>query len=194
MVLANQQLAHALKEWAIAVDALTTGKTIMLLRKGGIREASFRVKYPLVWLYPTYEHQKPNLLKPEYANQVTPVESGWHPQQVVIKSCAKITNVLPIENQAQIAALQPYQIWNDQMVSDRLKWKPQQPLMVLLLRVFRLASWQTIPYNDSYGGCKSWIELTEPIIADSLTPAINTEEYERLVQKIISLITTKPKN
>ncbi|MEO1671947.1 MAG: DUF1802 family protein, partial [Cyanobacteria bacterium J06631_2] len=78
MVLASQSLTHTLKEWAIAVDALSQGRTIMLLRKGGIRERGFQVKYSPVWLYPTYEHQKPNLLKPEYVTQVTPVESGWH--------------------------------------------------------------------------------------------------------------------
>ena len=136
MVLVTQQLSHALKEWAIAVDALTTGKTIVLLRKGGIRESGFTVKNSLVWLYPTYEHQKPELLKPEYAGQVSPVPSGWHPQTVTIKSCAEITDVLPLNNPRQIAALQPYHIWNESMISDRLKWKPKQPIVVLLLRVY----------------------------------------------------------
>lgn len=56
---------HALKEWAVAVDALAEGKTILLLRKGGIKEEGnrFRVAYEEILLYPTYEHQQPNLLK-----------------------------------------------------------------------------------------------------------------------------------
>ncbi len=191
MSLANQQLQHALKEWAIAVEALTTGKTIVLLRKGGIREAGFKVKYPLVWLYPTYEHQKPDLLKPEYAHGVIPVTSGWHPQTVVIKSCAEITSVLPISNKNQIESLQPYHIWNEKMIGDRLKWKPQTPLMVLLLRVYRLATPQTIPYNDTYGGCKSWIELIKPIATDSVTPVIQAQEYQKQAQEIQDLITLK---
>ncbi|MEL6165336.1 MAG: DUF1802 family protein, partial [Cyanobacteria bacterium J06628_3] len=33
---------NALKEWAIAINALETGKTIMLLRKGGIHEKGGR--------------------------------------------------------------------------------------------------------------------------------------------------------
>ncbi|BCX07554.1 MAG: hypothetical protein KatS3mg066_1413 [Fischerella sp.] len=33
---------HALKEWAVAVTALEAGKTIMLLRKGGIHERNGR--------------------------------------------------------------------------------------------------------------------------------------------------------
>ena len=179
-----KELRHALKEWAIAVDALSAGKTIVLLRKGGIREAGFKVKYPLVWLYPTYEHQKPHLLKSEYASEVTPVESGWHPHTVEIQSCAEVTDVLPLSSKSQIEALQPYHIWNEQMIGERLKWKPQQPIMVLLLQVYRLSSPQTIPYDDAYGGCKSWIDLLEPLPKQGLTPAIEDRQYWQLVREI----------
>ncbi len=188
MVLVSQQLQHALKEWAIAVDALSTGETIVLLRKGGIREAGFQVQQPLVCLYPTYEHQKPHLLKPEYASKVTPVKSGWHPQTVIIKSCAEITQVLPVSSKEQIEALQPYHIWHEQMISDRLGWQPQRPLIVLLLRVYRLANPQTILYNSSYGGCKSWINLIEPISRDHLKPVMSDEQYTIQVQEIAALV------
>ena len=178
-----RELRHALKEWAIAVDALTSGQTIMLLRKGGIREAGFRVEHPLVWLYPTYEHQKPHLLKPEYATAVSPVESGWHPETVTIKSCGEVTDVLQLSNRNQIEALQPYHIWNEQMIDDRLSWKPQRPLVILLVRVYRHQP-QTIPYQSVYGGCKSWIDLVEPLPTEELIPAIEDRQYHLLVQEI----------
>ena len=181
--LAVEELRHALKEWAIAVEALTTGKTIVLLRKGGIHEAGFRVKHPLVWLYPTYEHQKPHLLKPEYATAVSPVESGWHPDTVTIKSCAEVTDVLqPSSNRME--ALQPYYIWNKRAIDERLGWKPQRPLMILLVRVYRLTQPQTIPYQSIYGGCKSWIDLVEPLAIDELIPAIADRQYQLLVEEI----------
>jgi hypothetical protein len=188
MVIINQQLNHALKEWAIAVEALSTGKTIVLLRKGGIREADFQVRHHHVWLYPTYEHQKPQLLKPKYAAQVTPVESGWHPDTVTIKSSAEITDVLTVNKQEQIEALHPYHIWHEQMISDRFQWQPQRPLIVLLLRVYRLATPQAIPYHASYGGCKSWIELSTSIARDSLNPVMGDAEYTAQVKKIKALI------
>ena len=184
MVQVVRQLQHALKEWAIAVDALSTGKTIMLLRKGGIRERRFQVKHSPVWLYPTYEHQKPYLLKPEYASQVTPVESGWHPKEVTIKSCAEITETIQIDNKEQIAALQPFHIWNAQMIDERLKWKSKTPLIILLLRVYRLPAPQTILYNNAYGGCKSWIDLIEPITHNDLIPVLSDDEYTARVSKI----------
>jgi len=149
---------HALKEWAIAVDALEQGKTIMLLRKGGIHEQGgrFKVAHDQILLYPTYEHQQRSLLKPEYAIQVNSVPSGWHPETVRIGAYAQITDIFQVSDQQVILALLPFQIWNEQFVNDRLKWKPRHPLYVLLLRVYKLASTQVIPYRQEYGGCKSF--------------------------------------
>ena len=55
----------ALKEWAVTIKALTEGKLIMLLRKGGISEETrdFQLVSPAFYLLPAYEHQKPELLK-----------------------------------------------------------------------------------------------------------------------------------
>lgn len=152
----------ALKEWAVAVDALTQGETILLLRKGGIREdrGRFTVAYQQVWLYPTYEHQQPELLKPPYDQQVQPVPSGWHPKTVTLKAWADITHIFQISHEATVMALLPFHIWNERFVCDRLRWKPNQPLYGLLLRVYALNAIQTIAYDAAYGGCKSWIELT----------------------------------
>mgnify|MGYP001147120489 CR=1 FL=1 len=80
----------ALKEWNVAVNALANGHTIMLLRKGGIREqrGNFTIAHQQVLLYPTFEHQQPHLLKPKYTNQVQIVDSGWHPEKIKISSFA----------------------------------------------------------------------------------------------------------
>lgn len=179
-------LTAALKEWAIAVEALAQGKTIVLLRKGGIREqgGSFAIEHPQVWLYPTYEHQKPHLLKPEYAEQVTPVASGWHPEQVEIQAWATITHALQISDAASIEALLPFHIWNLQFVEERLKWKPKTPLSVLLLRVYRLPQAQTIPYRSTYGGCKSWIELESSLTATTASPVLSEAEFLRQVEQV----------
>ena len=177
---------HALKEWAVAVDALEQGKTIMLLRKGGIKEEGnrFKVDRDEILLYPTYEHQQPNLLKAEYASQVKPVTSGWHPETVRIGSWAKITNILPASEESAVAALLPYHIWNEQFVSDRLRWKPRQPIFVLLLRVYQLPQPQIIPYRQEYGGCRSWIDLIEPISIEGAVPVLDDSEYNKQVTAI----------
>jgi hypothetical protein len=181
---------HALKEWAVAVNALEAGKTILLLRKGGIREVGgrFQVQYPQALLYPTYEHQKPNLLKPEYARQVTPVTSGWHPESVRIGSWAEITDIFCITEESIVDRLLPYHIWNEKLASDRFHWKPRQPLYVLLLRVYKLSQPLTIPYSPEYGGCKSWLDLLQSVSLEGSVPIFQETQYVQQVEAIRQIV------
>ena len=183
-------LSTALKEWAVAVDALADGETSLLLRKGGIREqgGGFVVAQPLVWLYPTYEHQKPHLLKPEYADRITPVASGWHPEQVEIKAWAEITNTLQVSEAATLDQLLPFHVWNSEFALERLKWKPKSPISVLLLRVYRLPQPQIIPYRSEYGGCKSWIDLQVELSPAKAIPVISEDAYLRQVEQLQTII------
>jgi hypothetical protein len=181
---------HALKEWAVAVDALEQGKTIMLLRKGGIREEGkhFKVAHNQILLYPTYEHQQPNLLKAEYAPQVEPVTSGWHPETVRIGSWAEITDILPVSDESTVDALLPYHIWNEQFVSDRFQWKPRHPVYILLLRTYRLRQPKVIPYLPEYSGCRSWIDLVEPISIEGAMPVLTDTEYTKQNAQIRQIV------
>lgn len=180
------ELTHALKEWQVAVAALINGETIALLRKGGIREAGgrFQVQHDRVLLYPTYEHQNPHLLKSPYSELVRSVESGWHPEVVQIAAWAMITHVLQVNQPEFLTQILPFHIWNETFVTERLKWKPSQPVYVLLLRVYRLAHPQAIAYSAAYGGCKSWIDLTESISLEDSTPVLETVAYNEIVSKI----------
>jgi hypothetical protein len=172
----------ALKEWQVAVDALAEGKTILLLRKGGIKEVGgrFRVEHDRVWLYPTYEHQQPALLQPAYAEAVQPVQSGWHPEQVPIRAWAEVTDILQTQDASVVEALQPFHIWNQQFVGDRLRWKPNQPLYLLLLRVYALLQPVSIPFSPRYGGCKSWIDLESEITPSLGQPVMDAVAYQTL--------------
>jgi hypothetical protein len=190
----NQQTTacthNALKEWAVAVNALEAGETIVLLRKGGIKEVGgrFQVEHSQVLLYPTYEHQKPNLLKPQYTQQVTPVASGWHPETIRIGSWAQITEIFLVTEAAIVERLLPYHIWNEHLASDRLHWKPRQPLYVLLLRVYKLPQPSLLPYSSAYGGCKSWLELAKPISLAGSVPVLSDRDYDRSVKEIEQII------
>ncbi|EKQ69652.1 hypothetical protein OsccyDRAFT_2293 [Leptolyngbyaceae cyanobacterium JSC-12] len=184
------KLVHALKEWQVAVEALEQGETIALLRKGGIREeqGKFSVHHDRVWLYPTFEHQKPELLKPEYAHAVQPVEMGWHPDKVRIGSWAEITDVFQVWNEAMVMQLLPFHIWNQAFVTERLQWKPNQPLYVLLLRVYKLLEPQMLAYSPTYGGCKSWIDLETAIAIEASDPVLEEAKYCDRVAVIRSIL------
>ncbi|MBE9034707.1 DUF1802 family protein [aff. Roholtiella sp. LEGE 12411] len=184
---------HALKEWAVAVNALESGKTIMLLRKGGIHERNgrFQVAHERILLYPTYEHQQAFMLKTEYASLVYPVTSGWHPETIRIGSWAEITDILPVSNESIVNALVPFHIWNEHFISDRLKWKARQPLYILLLRTYKLAQEQEISYHSGYGGCKSWIDLDQSIQIQGSKPVLSDFAYIQLVETIRGIVGDK---
>jgi hypothetical protein len=184
-------MQQALKEWAIALAALAAGDTIVLLRKGGIREAAgavtrqgFQVLHSPTLLYPTYEHQRSELLKAPYQQQVQPVPSGWHPTTVEINLLAKITDTFAVSDAAIVAALLPHHIWQPQFVTDRLNWKPHQPIVVLCLRVYRLAQTHVIPFEPQYSGCRSWVELAQDVAIDAAQPVLTDDRYNHHLEAI----------
>ena len=185
---------RALKEWNVAVNALADSETILLLRKGGIREQAgqFNITDKQVLLYPTFEHQQPDLLKPNFASQVTKVESGWHPDTIIIGNWAEITDVFLVAWEPAITALFPYHIWNEKFVSDRLKWKQKQPIYILLLRTYRLAETVEIPYISEYGGCRSWIDLAAPISLEGSEAVLSDREYIKRSNEIRNMIANPP--
>lgn len=183
---------YALKEWDMAIQALERGETIMLLRKGGISEGrTFQINQNRVLLYPTFEHQNPTLLKPEYGNLVQSVASGWHPERVKIRSFAEITDILSwnnTKNEFLINSLIKYHIWNQAFIRDRLQFKPDKPLYILLLRTYKLSQIYDIPYHRSYGGCRSWIELQEMISLENIAPVLTQEDYDQQVSTIHQIL------
>ncbi len=162
-------ITTALKEWSVAIDALANGETMVLLRKGGIKEqqGKFVAQAKQVLLFPTFEHQQRDLLKPDYQAAVYPVEPGWHPQAITLKAWADITHIFLTDEADKVTALSAFHIWQPQLAQSRLKWKPKQPLYVLALRVYRLAGPVRVPWQAAYGGCRSWIELEPGIEVDT---------------------------
>ncbi|MGD1897948.1 MAG: DUF1802 family protein [Phormidesmis sp.] len=189
-------ITAALKEWSVAVDALATGETILLLRKGGIKEdrGRFSAESDRVLLFPTLEHQKPALLKPQYQSAVKPVDSGWHPQTITLKAWADITHVFLTTDAEQVEALSPFHIWQPQLAQSRLKWKAKQPLYVLLLRAYRLPQPVEIAWQESYSGCRSWLTLGPGLSAGIDTEgsdcAIAQADYQAQVTEIEKILST----
>ena len=113
---------------------------------------------------------------------------GWHPETIRIGSFAQITNIFLVADQTTVNALLPFHIWNEQFISDRLKWKPRQPLYILLLRTYKLAQIQTILYDSAYGGCKSWIDLAQSIALDDAAVVFNDATYNQMISEIHKIV------
>jgi len=176
-----------LKEWQAAVTALLQGETILLLRKGGIREAKgqFSLAAREVLLLPTQEHQKTTLLKDEF-RALAAEETALDPVQVRFEGWATITHALPLNAQTEVEPLRPYLVWNDQFVAERLNWQPDRPLYGLLLRAYRLKQPLLLPRHKGYGGCRSWVEIGQEVGVENGTPALTEAEYQQQVEVILA--------
>jgi len=178
----------ALKEWAITIKALDDGRQVLLLRKGGVHPADrqFRVEAPEFFLYPTYEHQRADLLKPEYQPELARLlaEGKGDGETVTISHLARVTDVFPITERAQVEALSAHYIWTTAYAEERLSWRPRSPLYVLLLKVYRLAGPCTLPVLPAYAGCKSWLDLAEGVPLAGLTPVLSDAEYDQRTRGI----------
>lgn len=183
-------LKAALKEWAVAVDALAQGKTAVLLRKGGIKEhqGRFSADADRAILFPTFEHQRPELLKPQYQAAVAPVATGWHPETITLKAWADITHIFLTDDEEEVTALSALHIWQPQLAQERLKWKPKQPLYVLALRTYLLPKPVVVPWQADYGGCKSWVEMAAGIEIAGSQPAIIDTAYCQQIAAIEAIL------
>lgn len=178
----------ALKEWAAAIQALTDGTQIMLMRKGGIAEETrrFELKSPSFYLYPTYEHQRAELLKEQHRHLAGP--SLADPSSVTLQAYAEVAQDLEIRDLAQLERLYPYHIWSEGLAAERLRWKAKEPLHVLLLRVYVPESPLLVHVLPEYSGCRSWIELIPPPEKSNWHPVLDDTEFDRRKEEIISAL------
>ncbi|MCD1258823.1 DUF1802 family protein [Paenibacillus athensensis] len=178
----------ALKEWAAAIRALESGAQMFIMRKGGIIEETrdFQVQAEAFYLYPTYEHQRRELLKEAYRPVIDQTLEGWtlDAATAAITCYAELVEDILIEDQERLGRLFPYHIWTENFAEERLRWKRKNPLHVLLLRVYKLDEPQEVPIDPAYLGCKSWIELTQPLGATDMKPVLSDAEFAERVAAI----------
>lgn len=182
----------SLKEWAVAVKALGEGEQIITIRKGGLYEETreFRLENNLFYLYPTYEHQKRDMVKPAYHHLLDATLAGWLSDQttVSIEYFVKVTDDVELMDEAKLRALSPHHIWTDNFADVRLHWKKKQPLHILFVRMYRLAQPIVIPIEAAYQGCKSWHDLLADLPRSGFAPVLADEEFARKKAEILGIL------
>ena len=193
----------AFKEWAVTVRALAEGEQLVTLRKGGIREPEkhFRVEHERFFLYPTFDHQRNDLVRESHQPELRrALEEGvWpegepslreltngtvsQPERVRIRAWAEVAAHFTIVDPRCVDALSPYYVWTTDYAEKRLAWKRRHPLHVLLLRTYRIPRPVTVKVKDEYGGCRSWLELTRDLPFEG-TPVLSDEEFDRAAEQI----------
>lgn len=182
--MATKRTKYALKEWPAAINALETGEMMLLFRKGGLYEqgASFQIPADRALLFPSFEHQKPSMLK-SYDGDKEKMPSYSPGDQILIKSWVEFKDRFKINPKTAISDLGAFHIWTDDFLHQRLAWKPERPLYALICFAYRFVTPIQIRYKPQYGGCKSWIELdTEVSLWDSISVNTKLDFNQRLAR------------
>jgi hypothetical protein len=78
---------------------------------------------------------------------------------VRLNSCARVREIIEAGNRADLDRFVGQHVWEDSYLDMRLAYKPERPLYVLVLQVYRLAHPVEIPETPHYAGCRSWVNL-----------------------------------
>jgi hypothetical protein len=181
-------LRHTLKEWAVTVRALEQGATALVVRKGGIREKAFAVPKTRFLLLPGYEHQRPELIKPEFRGIMDEIPDLTDDGPLRFSSFAEVEGAFEISEAEDLASLNDHHMWTHEYAESRFKWRPKKPLTVLVLRTYVLPDTVELPSREGYGGCKSWIELEDSVSVEGARPALSDEEFEDLVSPSLGIL------
>ena len=180
----------ALKEWAVVCDLLLEGRLAILLRKGGIHEAEgpgrFTLEHDRFLLFPSWLHQKPAMLKPVWSDRVTMF--GQEPQKITFQGWAEISAIWKVRERSQLDAMDDVHCWTGAHLDMRWSYRPENPLYVMAVRVYRLADHRikAIHNNPEYSGCKSWVPLRpgdEADVADS-TCVLDEEAFSGVTDRL----------
>ena len=171
----------AFKDWAVVVDALGRGDQIVILRKGGLQEGrgGFKPDQPGFLLFPTQFHQQRESVIPSAQARFDEIQRNLLPPgKVRLQFIAEVALALRLDSLAAANGLRGQHIWRDEIIAERFDWGRDKSIFALAVRVFRLPRPIELPMRESYGGCKSWIELDKDISIEGATPVLDDEDFE----------------
>jgi hypothetical protein len=185
------QLSHtlALKEWAVVVHALSTGKQVLLLRKGGLHEhqGRFSTGPTEFFLFPTYVHQMEQGVVGGAAADLRAALAARPPaDQLLIECYATVEELAWLDSRERLARLADLHCWTPETVAHRFDYGKVPGLSLFILRVYRLPQPHVLPLLKRYGGCRSWVELAEPLNTAGVVPVLSDEVFAKRLGEIRS--------
>ena len=187
---ATMETSVALKEWALTGAALALGRQVILLRKGGLldEDGTFHLEHRAFLLLPTWLHQDAGLVRPEHRDlfELTPRAAGENARQVFFRHFATVEYVWALGEDDAVKVERAQHIWSRQYLDLRFGYKPEKPLLCTALRVWGLA--EPVPYRLSpdQSGCRSWVDLPEPVVAEA-QPVLKGQEFQAKLEQLKTL-------
>ena len=176
----------AFKEWAAVCRALADGTQSVVLRKGGIAEATgeFRPEHPRFWLYPTFFHAQEAALIPSAAPLVAAAFADKPPAgRLRLTHFAEVASVDHLNTLDAALALDGFHVWTADTVRQRFHYRTPG-LYVLTVRVYRTDTAADVPEYPAYAGCKTWVELDPGAEERPATPVLSDDAFAAVSEKL----------
>lgn len=183
----------ALKEWAIVVHALGSGKQIILLRKGGLHErrGHFATEPTEFFLFPTYVHQMEQGVVREAEGDLQAAIATRPPEdQLRIEYYATVEELRWLDTHESLTAVAGLHCWTPETVTQRFAYGKTVGLHLFVLRVYRLPRPYVLPLLRRYGGCRSWVDLEEPLGTAAAIPVLNEAAFAERVRQVSEQLTS----
>lgn len=164
----------SLKEWSTVIDALGRGEQVILIRKGGIADPKFGLEAEQFYLYPTYFHHQ---------------GGDEHRPSVTITHWCEVVRTWSIRDLDLLHRVAPLVAIPEDTLEARYRFRPDQALHVIGVRVYALPRAAGVVFRDEYAGCKSWLSVDEEIDISGSIPVISEAALQAKLGAIDSLLT-----
>jgi hypothetical protein len=93
-----------------------------------------------------------------------------------------------IESLTLLEPLADLHILKPEVLEQRFAYDDPKGLHVAMIRVLRIAPEWSLPFQKSFGGCRSWIELPDSPADLQFTPVIEEAEHALRRERVIAVI------
>jgi len=180
----------AFKEWAGVCDAMIEGRQSVIIRKGGITESAgpgqFDPEHREFWLYPTWVHQAEQGLRSGSGTPVRAQPAG-HEGSISIGGFVCIDLFARVDSERSVSSLEEFHIFTAETILKRFHYR-RPGFWVLSARVWRRDPAYTVAKAPDQAGCKTWVELPEPLSTRGLHPVLDDDEWMRRRDRLLSVL------
>ncbi|MBV9998802.1 MAG: DUF1802 family protein [Verrucomicrobia bacterium] len=169
--------AIGFKEWALVCRSMLAGETSVIFRKGGIAEGrqGFRFKHDQFFLFPTFFHEQLQCVR---VDDTVSLEA--QPASVTIQAWVSVEFTVWVEDLTRVEPLRPLHILTGQVLQQRADYSEPKGLHLAFVRAYRLPEPWVFPYQRSFGGCRSWVNLPDlPAALPAMAVLSDAEQARR---------------
>jgi hypothetical protein len=75
-------------------------------------------------------------------------------------------------------------VFDRNTLETRYRFRPDQAIHVIAVRTFALPRPATVPMNERYEGCRSWVSLDEEIAIDGSQPVLDDAQLRAKIDAV----------